>query len=97
MTKTIINRPTPYNGDNIGNSFTVEEKTIPQDFFDTIKDNPKKILKWAKKERKLYDELIKIMEKQIIFERKLPKLSKKRHELKTKTGNRKYKPSDLFA
>ena len=34
-----------------------------QDFADTIKDNPKKIIAWAKREIKEYEKLIKILER----------------------------------
>jgi len=56
-----------------------------QDFADSIKDDKQAILKWAKKEMKCYQELIAIIEKQIVLERKLPKVNK-----------RKYKPSQFF-
>lgn len=75
--KTIINRPTPYNGDNIGNSFTVEStNNIPKS------DKPKDVIAWCKREIKAYEKLIKLMEKQIILEKSLPKPSKNKNTCK---------------
>jgi hypothetical protein len=42
-----------------------KEKSKAQDFADTIKDNPKEIIAWAKREIKCYNELIKILTKKI--------------------------------
>jgi hypothetical protein len=39
------------------------EKSNAQAFADSIKDNPEKIIAWAKKEIKEYEKLIKILEK----------------------------------
>ena len=36
-----------------------------QDFADSIRDNPKEIIKWAKSEIKEYEKLIKILEKRL--------------------------------
>lgn len=41
------------------------KKSSVQEFADTIKDNPKKIIAWAKREIKEYEKLIKILEKNI--------------------------------
>ena len=38
-------------------------KSRAQDFADSIKDNPKEIIAWAKREIKEYEKLIKILEK----------------------------------
>jgi len=38
-------------------------KSKAQDFANTIKDSPKKIIAWAKSEIKEYERLIKILEK----------------------------------
>lgn len=42
-----------------------ENKSDVQDFVDTMKDNPKKIIAWAKREIVAYNELITILEKQL--------------------------------
>ena len=39
----------------------MKKKTTVEDFVDTIKDNPAKIIKWAEKEIRAYKELIKIL------------------------------------
>ena len=39
------------------------EKTSVQDFADSIKHNPKKIIAWAKREIREYQKLIKLLEK----------------------------------
>jgi len=39
-----------------------KRKSSVQDFADTLKDNPKKIIAWAKREIKEYQKLIKILE-----------------------------------
>jgi len=39
------------------------KKTSVQDFADSIKHNPEKIIAWAKREIKEYQKLIKILEK----------------------------------
>ena len=36
-----------------------------QEFANTIKDNPKKIIAWARREIREYQKLIKILEKEI--------------------------------
>lgn len=41
------------------------KKSNVQNFVDTIKDNPKKIIAWAKREIQEYKELINILEKEI--------------------------------
>lgn len=38
-------------------------KSSVQDFADTIRDNPKEIIKWCLREIKEYQKLIKILEK----------------------------------
>ena len=38
-------------------------KSSAKDFADSIKDNPKEIIAWAKREIKEYEKLIKILEK----------------------------------
>ncbi len=40
-----------------------KKKSDVEEFADTIKDDPKKIIAWAKREIKCYEELIKILEK----------------------------------
>lgn len=42
-----------------------KQKSNIQDFADTIKDNPKEIIDWAKREIAEYKKLIKILEKRI--------------------------------
>lgn len=44
---------------------TEKNKTDVQDFVDTMKDNPKKIIAWAEREIVAYKELIAIIEKTI--------------------------------
>lgn len=39
------------------------KKSSVQEFADSIKDNPKKIIAWAKREIAEYQKLIKILEK----------------------------------
>ena len=39
----------------------MKKKTTVEEIFDTIKDNPAKIIKWAEKEIKEYENLIKIL------------------------------------
>jgi len=39
-----------------------KETSSVQEFADTIKDNPKEIIAWAKREIKEYESLIKILE-----------------------------------
>ena len=39
------------------------KKSNIQQFADTIKDNPKKIIAWAKREIREYEKLIKILER----------------------------------
>ncbi len=39
------------------------KKTSAQEFADTIKNNPKEIIDWAKREIREYQSLIKILEK----------------------------------
>jgi hypothetical protein len=39
-------------------------KSSAQDFADSIKDSPKEIIAWAKREIKEYEKLIKILEKE---------------------------------
>jgi len=41
------------------------KKTSVQEFADSIKSNPKKIIAWARREIKEYEKLIKILEKQL--------------------------------
>lgn len=41
------------------------KKSSVQEFADTIKDNPKKIIAWVKREIKEYERLIKILEKHL--------------------------------
>jgi len=41
---------------------TKKVKSSVQDFADTIKDKPKKIIAWAKREIKEYEKLIKILD-----------------------------------
>lgn len=41
----------------------MKKKSPAQEFADTLKDNPKKIIEWCKKEIKEYEKLIKILEK----------------------------------
>ena len=41
------------------------KKSNVQNFVDTIKDNPKKIIAWARKEIRTYNQLIAILEKQL--------------------------------
>lgn len=43
----------------------MKKKSSVQEFADTIKDNPKKIIAWARREIREYQKLIKILEKQI--------------------------------
>lgn len=43
----------------------MKKKSSVQEFADTIKNNPKKIIAWAKREIKEYQKLIKILEKKI--------------------------------
>jgi len=43
--------------------------TSVQEFADTIKDNPKKIIEWAKREIKEYQSLIEILEKPKRYEK----------------------------
>jgi len=38
-------------------------KSSVQDFADTIRDNPKEIIAWAKREIREYEKLIKVLEK----------------------------------
>jgi hypothetical protein len=40
-----------------------KEKSSVEQFAETIKDNPKEIIAWAKREIKEYQKLIKILEK----------------------------------
>lgn len=40
----------------------MKNKTPAQDFSETMKDNPKEIIAWAKREIKEYQALIKILE-----------------------------------
>ena len=40
-------------------------KSSVQEFADTLKDNPREIIDWAKREIKEYKSLIKLLEKQI--------------------------------
>jgi hypothetical protein len=73
----------------IGNDragFTTEgfEKVRIQDKEITSQD----ILKWAKKERKEYDKIIKELEKQIAFEKSLPKINRKNLKEYGKTNNK---------
>ena len=44
-----------------------------KDFADTIKDNPKEIIAWAKSEIKEYEKLIKILEKRSKNEKRTAK------------------------
>ena len=39
-----------------------KDKTSVEDFADTLKDNPKEIIAWAKREIAEYQKLIKILE-----------------------------------
>ena len=39
-----------------------KEKSSAQEFADTIRDNPKKIIEWALSEIKEYEKLIKILQ-----------------------------------
>lgn len=39
-----------------------ENKSSVEEFADTIKDNPEKIIAWARREIKEYESLIKILE-----------------------------------
>ena len=41
----------------------MKKKSSVQEFADNIKDNPKKIIAWAKREIREYQKLIKILEK----------------------------------
>jgi len=41
----------------------VSKKSSVQDFADTIKDNPKEIIAWARREIREYQKLIKILER----------------------------------
>ena len=41
---------------------THKKKSRVQDFADTIKDKPKEIIAWAKREIREYEKLIKILE-----------------------------------
>ena len=43
----------------------MKKSSVVQDFADTIKDNPKKIIAWARREICAYNELITILEKQL--------------------------------
>jgi hypothetical protein len=40
-----------------------ENKSSVQDFADTIRDNPKAIIAWARREIREYEKLIKILER----------------------------------
>lgn len=42
------------------------KKTSVQEFAEELKDNPKKIIAWAKREIKEYEKLIKILENENI-------------------------------
>lgn len=68
------------NNTTTGKSNGEEVYKIGQIFADKIQ-NPKKVIKWCKKEIAQYQKLIDVLEKQIAFEESLPKLSKKRREL----------------
>jgi len=41
----------------------MNQKSKAENFADSIKDNPKEIIAWAKREIKEYEKLIKILEK----------------------------------
>lgn len=41
-----------------------KQKSSVQDFADTIKNDPKKIIKWAKREIAEYQKLIKVLEQE---------------------------------
>lgn len=43
----------------------MKTKSTAQDFADTIKSNPKRIIAWANREIREYKRLIKIIEKQL--------------------------------
>jgi len=50
---------------------TKKVKSSVQDFADTIKDKPKKIIAWAKREIKEYEKLIKILDAKVELQVKL--------------------------
>ena len=41
------------------------ETVAAQNFFDSLKDDPKAIIKWCRREIKAYEELIALLEKQV--------------------------------
>jgi hypothetical protein len=53
-------------------------KTNAQEFADTIKNNPKEIIAWAKREIKEYERLIKILMREIKEYKRLIKILEKR-------------------
>jgi len=63
--KSIEKRNTKIFKQNIVNNMKKDnnKKSSVQDFADTIKDNPEKIIAWAKREIAEYEKLIKILEK----------------------------------
>ena len=50
---------------------TKKVKSSVQDFADTIKDKPKKIIAWAKREIKEYEKLIKILDAKVELQAEL--------------------------
>jgi len=53
------------NEDQDINVLTKNKNKKVQDFVDTLKDNPKEIIAWAKREINEYEALIKILEKRL--------------------------------
>lgn len=47
-----------------------KKKSTVQEFVDTIKDNPEEIIRWAEKEIKAYEKLIKILKKRSVVNKK---------------------------
>jgi len=43
----------------------MSKQSTAKEFADTIKDNPKAIIDWAKREIKEYEKLIKILERRV--------------------------------
>lgn len=46
-------------------SLVIMKKTSVQEFADELKDNPKRIIVWAKSEIREYEKLIKILERRL--------------------------------